>query len=178
MMWSSKTVKYVWSQYKTNLISDIAESEDDKGAKQEEKGQTIKHWLSKLGELRKEVDGLRATICNQYAEDMGQNLQCATQWLEGSQRATENQKEFESVREAVSKWKSKRVRVSKRGIKERLKINNMVTVLWPYSLWVVTDINFIIFLLTLLNEMNKQSHEKCKKISRFKISLTLWPLFF
>ncbi|XP_076467383.1 uncharacterized protein LOC143298367 [Babylonia areolata] len=45
----------------------------------EEKGQTMKQWLSKLGELRGEVDSLRASLCNQYAEDMGQNIQCATQ---------------------------------------------------------------------------------------------------
>ena len=40
---------------------------------------TISQWLTKLGELRREVDRLRAHICNKYAEDMGDNITCATQ---------------------------------------------------------------------------------------------------
>nr|KAG5696795.1 hypothetical protein BaRGS_012818 [Batillaria attramentaria] len=60
-------------------VKEAVADTEEKGAKGEEKGQTIKQWLCKLAELRQEVDSLRATICNQYAEDMGQNLQCATQ---------------------------------------------------------------------------------------------------
>ena len=39
----------------------------------------VSQWLTKLGELRREVDRLRAHICNKYAEDMGDNMTCATQ---------------------------------------------------------------------------------------------------
>lgn len=60
-------------------VKEAVTETDDKGAKGDEKGQTLKQWLSKLAELRQEVDSLRASICNQYAEDMGQTLQCATQ---------------------------------------------------------------------------------------------------
>lgn len=62
-----------------DAVADVGEEEKGGGAAGEEKGQTIKQWLSKLGELRQEVDSLRASLCNQYAEDMGQNIQCATQ---------------------------------------------------------------------------------------------------
>ena len=41
--------------------------------------ETMTQWLSNLGELRREVDRLRAHICNKYAEDMGDNITCATQ---------------------------------------------------------------------------------------------------
>ena len=47
------------------------------GAKKEE--QTLKHWFKKLKELRAEVEKIRKMICNKYAEDMGDNLNCATQ---------------------------------------------------------------------------------------------------
>ena len=50
------------------------------GAKKEE--QTLKHWFKKLKELRAEVEKIRKMICNKYAEDMGDNLNCATQWGE------------------------------------------------------------------------------------------------
>ena len=64
----------------TDSVSDSGEEDKgEKAAAGAEKGQTIKHWLSKLSELRREVDSLRASLCNQYAEDMGQNIQCATQ---------------------------------------------------------------------------------------------------
>ncbi|GFO42679.1 centrosomal protein of 85 kda [Plakobranchus ocellatus] len=39
----------------------------------------MSQWLTKLGEMRREVDRLRARICNKYAEDMGDNITCATQ---------------------------------------------------------------------------------------------------
>ncbi|RUS73563.1 hypothetical protein EGW08_018679 [Elysia chlorotica] len=39
----------------------------------------VSQWLTKLGELRREIDRLRAHICNKYAEDMGDNMTCATQ---------------------------------------------------------------------------------------------------
>ena len=41
--------------------------------------QTLRHWLTKLRDLRDEVEKLRATICNKYAEDMGENLNCTQQ---------------------------------------------------------------------------------------------------
>lgn len=40
---------------------------------------TVSQWTAKMGELRREVDRLRAHICNKYAEDMGDNMTCATQ---------------------------------------------------------------------------------------------------
>lgn len=61
------------------LAEAVADTEETSAASAEDKVQTIKQWLSKLSVLREEVDGLRAAICNQYAEDMGQTLQCATQ---------------------------------------------------------------------------------------------------
>ena len=48
------------------------------GVKKDE--QTLKHWFKKLKELRAEVEKIRKMICNKYAEDMGDNLNCATQW--------------------------------------------------------------------------------------------------
>lgn len=41
--------------------------------------QTLRHWLSKLRDLRGEVEKLRGMICNKYAEDMGENLNCTQQ---------------------------------------------------------------------------------------------------
>ncbi|OWF52460.1 centrosomal protein of 85 kDa-like [Mizuhopecten yessoensis] len=41
--------------------------------------QTMKHWLSKTRELRTEIEQLRVMICNKYAEDIGDNLNCTTQ---------------------------------------------------------------------------------------------------
>ena len=40
---------------------------------------TLKHWFKKLKELRSEVEKIRKMICNKYAEDLGDNLNCATQ---------------------------------------------------------------------------------------------------
>ena len=42
-------------------------------------GTSVTQWLAKIGELRREGDKLRAQICNKYAEDMGDNITCATQ---------------------------------------------------------------------------------------------------
>lgn len=41
--------------------------------------QSLKHWFTKLRDLRGEVEKVRNTICNKYAKDMGDNLNCATQ---------------------------------------------------------------------------------------------------
>ncbi|XP_069138029.1 centrosomal protein of 85 kDa-like isoform X1 [Argopecten irradians] len=41
--------------------------------------QTMKQWLSKTRELRTEIEQLRVMICNKYAEDIGDNLNCTTQ---------------------------------------------------------------------------------------------------
>ncbi|XP_060069670.1 centrosomal protein of 85 kDa-like [Ylistrum balloti] len=41
--------------------------------------QTMKQWLSKTQELRTEIEQLRVMICNKYAEDIGDNLNCTTQ---------------------------------------------------------------------------------------------------
>ncbi|XP_005104232.1 centrosomal protein of 85 kDa [Aplysia californica] len=57
------------------------EADDDgaAGAGGRDANETMTQWLSRLGELRREVDKLRAHICNKYAEDMGDNINCATQ---------------------------------------------------------------------------------------------------
>ena len=39
--------------------------------------QSLKHWFGKLQELRSEVEQVRGTLCNKYAKDMGDNLNCA-----------------------------------------------------------------------------------------------------
>ncbi|KAL8611340.1 hypothetical protein ACOMHN_014395 [Nucella lapillus] len=62
-----------------DAVSEVGEQAEGGSTSGEEKGQTMKQWLGKLGDLRQEVDSLRASLCNQYAEDMGQNIQCATQ---------------------------------------------------------------------------------------------------
>ncbi|XP_052087368.1 centrosomal protein of 85 kDa-like isoform X1 [Mytilus californianus] len=54
------------------------EQELDTPVSSDEK-QTLRHWLSKLRDLRSEVEKLRGMISNKYAEDMGDNLNCATQ---------------------------------------------------------------------------------------------------
>jgi len=41
--------------------------------------QSLKHWFGKLQELRTEVEQVRGTLCNKYAKDMGDNLNCAQQ---------------------------------------------------------------------------------------------------
>ncbi|XP_053398127.1 interaptin-like [Mercenaria mercenaria] len=41
--------------------------------------QSLKHWFSKLKELRSEVEKVRNMMCNKYAKEMGDNLNCATQ---------------------------------------------------------------------------------------------------
>ncbi|XP_033740444.1 centrosomal protein of 85 kDa-like isoform X2 [Pecten maximus] len=41
--------------------------------------QTMKQWLTKTRELRTEIEQLRVMICNKYAEDIGDNLNCTTQ---------------------------------------------------------------------------------------------------
>ena len=40
---------------------------------------SLKHKVTRVKELRKEVDDLRGIIANKYAEDMGENLNCTTQ---------------------------------------------------------------------------------------------------
>ena len=44
--------------------------------------QSLKHWFAKLRDLRGEVEKVRNMICNKFAKDMGDNLNCATQWDE------------------------------------------------------------------------------------------------
>lgn len=51
---------------------DVPNSGDEK--------QALRHWLSKLRDLRAEVEKLRSMISSKYAEDMGENLNCAQQW--------------------------------------------------------------------------------------------------
>lgn len=41
--------------------------------------QSLKHCFTKLKELRSELDKIRDMLCNKYAKDMGDNLNCATQ---------------------------------------------------------------------------------------------------
>lgn len=45
----------------------------------EDSAKAVTLWLGQLAQLRKEVDKLRAHVCNKYAEDMGNNITCATQ---------------------------------------------------------------------------------------------------
>ena len=40
---------------------------------------SLKHKVSWVKELRKDVDKLHGLIANKYAEDMGENLNCTTQ---------------------------------------------------------------------------------------------------
>ena len=40
---------------------------------------SLKHKVTRVKQLRKEVDDLRGLIANKYAEDMGENLNCTTQ---------------------------------------------------------------------------------------------------
>ena len=47
----------------------------------EKDAQTVLQWLTKVQELREEIEGLRQLVCNKYAEELGNNLSCATQWL-------------------------------------------------------------------------------------------------
>ncbi|KAK0053564.1 centrosomal protein of 85 kDa [Biomphalaria pfeifferi] len=39
----------------------------------------LSQWLSTIKEMRKEMTTIRTHICNKYAEDMGDNMTCATQ---------------------------------------------------------------------------------------------------
>ncbi|BFZ25333.1 hypothetical protein BsWGS_28372 [Bradybaena similaris] len=65
----------------TNLGSDfLHEGAAGNGqAESTDPAKTISHWLGQIEQLRKDVDRLRAHICNKYAEDMGNNITCATQ---------------------------------------------------------------------------------------------------
>ncbi|XP_041353808.1 centrosomal protein of 85 kDa-like [Gigantopelta aegis] len=58
-------------------INSSSSEADDLPTKVE--GQTLKHWLTRVAELREEIDKLRGIICNKYAEDMGDNLTCNPQ---------------------------------------------------------------------------------------------------
>ena len=49
-------------------------------ASKEQEAHTLKQWLKKVKELRSEIEGLRGLICNKYAEDLGDNMNCVTQW--------------------------------------------------------------------------------------------------
>ena len=40
---------------------------------------TLKHWFKKLKDLRSEVEKIRKMICDKYANELGDNLNCATQ---------------------------------------------------------------------------------------------------
>ena len=44
-----------------------------------DKAQSLKYKLSRVHELRKEIDRLRELFCNKYAEEMSDNLNCTTQ---------------------------------------------------------------------------------------------------
>ncbi|KAH9525027.1 hypothetical protein Btru_000136 [Bulinus truncatus] len=39
----------------------------------------LSQWLSTIKDMRKEMNSIRTHICNKYAEDMGDNMTCATQ---------------------------------------------------------------------------------------------------
>ena len=39
----------------------------------------LKYKVTKVGEMRKDIDNLRELISTKYAEDMGENLNCTTQ---------------------------------------------------------------------------------------------------
>lgn len=41
--------------------------------------QSLKFKVSKVKELREEIDKMRELLSNKYAEDMGDNLNCTTQ---------------------------------------------------------------------------------------------------
>lgn len=41
--------------------------------------ESLKNWFAKLKELRAEVEKIRNMLCNKYAKEMGDNLNCATQ---------------------------------------------------------------------------------------------------
>lgn len=41
--------------------------------------QSLRHWFKKVKELRSEVEKIRNMMCNKLANDMGDNLTCATQ---------------------------------------------------------------------------------------------------
>lgn len=58
-----------------------SEDGDQDGARgsQADHTQTMAQWTTSLGELRRDIDKLRAHVCNRYAEDMGDNINCATQ---------------------------------------------------------------------------------------------------
>ncbi len=40
---------------------------------------SLQHKVKRVKELRQKVDDLRGLIANKYADDMGDNLTCATQ---------------------------------------------------------------------------------------------------
>ncbi|KAL5011065.1 hypothetical protein ScPMuIL_013370 [Solemya velum] len=56
------------SSHNQNDGSDLSEEE-----------QTLRNMLTKIRDLKSEVETLRANICDKYAEDMGENINCATQ---------------------------------------------------------------------------------------------------
>ncbi|XP_056015973.1 centrosomal protein of 85 kDa-like isoform X3 [Ostrea edulis] len=62
------------------LLGVRAPSEIETGqATKDQEAQTLKQWLGKVKELRSEIEGLRGLICNKYAEDLGDNMNCVTQ---------------------------------------------------------------------------------------------------
>ncbi|XP_061176521.1 centrosomal protein of 85 kDa-like [Saccostrea echinata] len=62
------------------LLGVRAPSELETGQEnKEQEAHTLKQWLGKVKELRAEIEGLRGLICNKYAEDLGDNMNCVTQ---------------------------------------------------------------------------------------------------
>uniref|UniRef100_K1RI83 Coiled-coil domain-containing protein 21 n=1 Tax=Magallana gigas TaxID=29159 RepID=K1RI83_MAGGI len=62
------------------LLGVRAPSELESGqANKDQEAHTLKQWLGKVKELRAEIEGLRGLICNKYAEDLGDNMNCVTQ---------------------------------------------------------------------------------------------------
>lgn len=52
---------------------------DGKDLNSDNMAKTLFLWLSQLRELRKEIGQLRENVCNKYAENMGDNIDCAMQ---------------------------------------------------------------------------------------------------
>ena len=62
------------------MTLDEEEEPGDEGACGGREEQTLQHWLAKVKDLRHKVEEVRKMICEKYAEEMGDNLNCATQW--------------------------------------------------------------------------------------------------
>ena len=61
------------------MIAGVMNADTDDQPSTSDNVQSLQYKVIRVQALRKDIDNLREHISNKYAEDMGDNLNCATQ---------------------------------------------------------------------------------------------------